>query len=253
MWLVAVLLPALVLGQKQPPLDPTAMAQNVDNFRRLYGIAQRIMELSGSFMGQNGGGSGGAFDGAMPAAFRSSGVRNFESDNMVTGGGDGGSEFGRLREDFGLLRFLSTAPPTTTTPKPQPTGIQGLLNTFFGSSVDEAEALPPPPTPRPRPAQNLFGLLGGPPPQQQQSQSSSNVGKINLWELFGVTQRPTTTTQAPLQSLLNPQLAGGSAQNIDAVLNALMRGGGGGGGGGAQQERSQPSSANIFSQFFGRR
>ncbi|KAK6062325.1 hypothetical protein COOONC_00035 [Cooperia oncophora] len=63
----------------------------------------------------------------------------------------------------------------------------------------------------------------------------------------GVTRRTTTTTPAPapLERLLNPQLAGGNAQNIDAVFNALMRSG-------AQPERPQPST-NIFSQFFGRR
>ncbi|KAK5977097.1 hypothetical protein GCK32_018931 [Trichostrongylus colubriformis] len=90
-------------------------------------------------------------------------------------------------------------------------------------------------------------VYGAPPPQaQQQQSSSSNLGQINLWELFGVTRRTTTTTPAPapLQSLLNP-MGGGSAQNLDAVFNALMRSN-------AQPERPQPST-NIFSQFFGRR
>ncbi|XGW35719.1 hypothetical protein V3C99_019144 [Haemonchus contortus] len=252
MWLL-ILLPIFVLGQKPPPVppvDPEAMVQNVDNIRRLYGIATRIMEMSGAFMGQGSGAgsSSGAWDDLRPRA-QSSGVRNFESDNSVTAGGDGQSEFSRFREDFGLLGgFLSTAPPTTT-PRPFQSGIQGLLNTFFGSSVDDSEPLPTPPTPRPRQG-NFFGsLLGAPPPQaqQRQSQSPSSLGQINLWELFGVTRRTTTTTPAPppLQSLLNPQLASGSAQNLDAVFNALMRSN-------AQPERPQPST-NIFSQFFGRR
>ncbi|KAK6033225.1 hypothetical protein OSTOST_00590, partial [Ostertagia ostertagi] len=116
-----------------------------------------------------------------------------------------------------------------------------------GSSVDDSEPLPTPPTPRPRQA-NFFGsLLGAPPPQAQQRQPSpsSNLGQIDLWELFGVTRRTTTTTPAPppLQSLLNPQM-GANAQNIDAVFNALMRSN-------AQPERPQPST-NLFSQFFGR-
>ncbi|KAK6062326.1 hypothetical protein COOONC_00036 [Cooperia oncophora] len=136
MWFL-LLLPIFVLGQKPPPVDPNAMAQNVDNIRRLYGIATRIMEMGGAFMGQNSGtGSAtAAWDDLRPRP-QSSGVRNFESDNSVTAGGDGQSEFSRFREDFGLLGFLSTAPPTTT-PKPFQSGIQGLLNTFFGKNTSQ--------------------------------------------------------------------------------------------------------------------
>ncbi|WKY15981.1 hypothetical protein Q1695_001005 [Nippostrongylus brasiliensis] len=243
MWIL-LLLPVLALGQEQQQLDPTAVAQNVDNFRRLYGIATRIMELSGSFMGQQSRtGSGGPWDELHPTFRSAAGSRTFEADNTVTGGSDS-SDHSRFREDLGFLRFLTTQPPTTT-PKPYQSGIQGLLNTFFGSSVNEGEALPPPPTPRPRPAANLFNFLGAPPPQQpQRQQGSSNLGQIDLWELFGVTRRTTTTTASPLQSLLNPQIASSNTQNIDAVFNALMRSN-------AQPERSQPSP-NVLSQFFGR-
>ncbi|KJH40414.1 hypothetical protein DICVIV_13630 [Dictyocaulus viviparus] len=222
MWCV-LLFPLAVLAQNPLTQDSNRMAENVDNLRKLYGIATRIMELGGSFMGQNSGGTG--------SSSVASGVRNFEADNTVTGGTEYNSELMNLQKNFGLLGL----PMQSSTVQPRPAGIQGLLNTFFGSSVDETEPLPSPPTPRPRPA-NIFGLLGGPLSQQRQQTPSSNIGQINLWELFGVTRPTTTTTQAPIERILNPQIG---------ILNALMRGN-------AQPERSsQVGNPSLLSQFFG--
>uniref|UniRef100_A0A1I7XD12 Uncharacterized protein n=1 Tax=Heterorhabditis bacteriophora TaxID=37862 RepID=A0A1I7XD12_HETBA len=300
MWSLLFLLPIFVYSQPPPAnMDPTLMAENVDNFRRLYGIATQIMELSGSFMnGQGGSGSSSHGTNSVLGEVRPrfQGVRSFESDNLVTSEG-GLAGMARMIGEYGGL-FAQASTPTTTT---RPSGIQSLLSTFLGSSVDEAEPLPPPPTPRTRQSnllglfsnsfapssatpmqnfpstkRNLFGFFGGFMPTttspitttdmtpmhdifnifgggsalHQSTPSPSRLGQINLWELFGVTQRTTTTTQAPLQALLNPTASGGAGE-IDvtfiAVLNALMRSN-------ARPARAEPASpVSFLSQLFGGR
>ncbi|CAB3399204.1 unnamed protein product [Caenorhabditis bovis] len=240
-----------------------AVVENAENFRKLYGIATRIMELSGNIMG---------------------------------GGGNGGGGYEEVRPRFqGLFANANFIQQTTTTTTERPTGFKAIIDSFLGSGSgggvgDDSENLPPPPTPRPRPRQNLFSLLGGAPasesaskpqasnifgnlfggmlpqtttttteatpvqkimnifvpqPERRESEQSSR-GKINILELFGMAPRTTTTTtQAPLQALFNPSKPySGGPEDLDGIMNALMRSN-------ARPARQEPAS--LLSQFFGGR
>ncbi|CAP34622.2 Protein CBG16726 [Caenorhabditis briggsae] len=249
------LLPVLTLAQ-----NGEEAVENAENFRRLYGIASKIMELSGNIMNGNGG-----------------------SDQEI-------------RPRFqGMLANAKFAQPTTTTTQ-APSGFKSILDTFLGTGgssgsagggapADEYENLPPPPTPRPRPRQNLFGqMFGGgvgggqavdsrlmptpppttttttteatpvqrimnlfvPQPERPQPEQSSSKGRINFLEMFGLAKPTTTTTAAPpLRALFAPDKPySGTAEDFDGIMNALLRTN-------AKPARQEPSS--ILSQFFGGR
>ncbi|UMM42447.1 hypothetical protein L5515_018276 [Caenorhabditis briggsae] len=213
------LLPVLTLAQ-----NGEEAVENAENFRRLYGIASKIMELSGNIMNGNGGS-----DQEIRPRFQ--GVRSFTEDNSILSGGSssqsGMNAMAQMFQQYGgMLANAKFAQPTTTTTQ-APSGFKSILDTFLGTGgssgsagggapADEYENLPPPPTPRPRPRQNLFGqMFGGgvgggqavdsnPPPQQ-----SSSSGGNNLLSLFGLMPTPpptttTTTTEAtPVQRIMN--------------------------------------------------
>ncbi|KAF1748335.1 hypothetical protein GCK72_024802 [Caenorhabditis remanei] len=210
------LLPVFILAQ-----NGEEAVENAENFRRLYGIASKIMELSGNIMNGNGGSE-------QEIRPRFQGVRSFTEDNSILSGGsssqNGINTMAQMFQQYGgMLANAKFAQPTTTTTQ-APSGFKSILDTFLGTGgssgsagggADEYENLPPPPTPRPRPRQNLFGqFLGGGggqtadsnPPPQQSSQAAAAGG--NLLSLFGLMPTPapttTTTTEAtPVQRIMS--------------------------------------------------
>ncbi|CCD71297.1 uncharacterized protein CELE_F46C8.8 [Caenorhabditis elegans] len=214
MWIsFLVLLPAVIVAQ-----NGEEAVENAENFRRLYGIASKIMELSGNIMNGNGGSE-------QEIRPRFQGVRSFTEDNSILSGGGSSSQNGimaqMLQQYGGMLANAKFAQPTTTTTQ-APAGFKAIIDSFLGTGnsrsagggADEYENLPPPPTPRPRPRQNLFGqFLGGGQaansnalPSQQSSSQSAAGG--NLLSLFGLMPTPapttTTTTEAsPVQKIMN--------------------------------------------------
>ncbi|CAL2050553.1 unnamed protein product [Caenorhabditis brenneri] len=205
-----VLLPVLVLAQ-----NGEEAVENAENFRRLYGIASKIMELSGNIMNGNG---------EQEIRPRFQGVRSFTEDNSILSGGsssqNGANMMAQMFQQYGGMLANTKFVQATTTTTQAPSGFKSILDTFLGTGsgsagggADEYENLPPPPTPRPRPRQNLFGqFLGGGqaansnPSPQQSSQAAS--GGNNLLSLFGLMPTPapttTTTTEAtPVQRIMN--------------------------------------------------
>ncbi|EGT33195.1 hypothetical protein CAEBREN_02073 [Caenorhabditis brenneri] len=271
-----VLLPVLVLAQ-----NGEEAVENAENFRRLYGIASKIMELSGNIMNGNG---------EQEIRPRFQGVRSFTEDNSILSGGsssqNGANMMAQMFQQYGGMLANTKFVQATTTTTQAPSGFKSILDTFLGTGsgsagggADEYENLPPPPTPRPRPRQNLFGqFLGGGqaansslmptpaptttttteatpvqrimnlfvPQERPQPEQSSSRGKINFLEMFGLAKPTTTTTPTPpLRALFAPDKPyTGTAEDFDGIMNALLRTN-------AKPARQEPSS--ILSQFFGGR
>ncbi|CAD6189350.1 unnamed protein product [Caenorhabditis auriculariae] len=209
LWWSLILLP-VAFAQR-----PSEASENAESFRQLYGIATKIMEISGNIMGQNGAGNGGGYDGELRPRFQ--GVRSFNEDNSVTSGQSSSDRFAsmaRLFSEYGGMLTGGVAPTTTTTTTttaPPPSGFQSLLNTFLGSSQPTADidALPPPPTPRPRARSNsLLNLFGdgsfGGGNANIQKPSEGGVGNI-FGNFFGLMPTTTTTTTEapPVQKIIN--------------------------------------------------
>ncbi|CAI2357452.1 unnamed protein product [Caenorhabditis sp. 36 PRJEB53466] len=215
MWiyLLLALLPAIITAQQ----NGEEVVENAENFRRLYGIATRLMELSGNIMSANGGNEG------QEIRPRFQGVRSFTEDNSIlSGGGGGGSSqngintMAQMFQQYGgMLANAKFAQPTTTTTQ-APTGFKSIIDSFLGTGgsaaggSDEFENLPPPPTPRPRQRQNLFGLFGGgqTDPERAPQPAAQPSGSGNILSLFGLMPTPapttTTTTEAtPVQRIMN--------------------------------------------------
>ncbi|PAV92185.1 hypothetical protein WR25_06716 [Diploscapter pachys] len=133
---------------------------------------------------------------------------------------------------FGNLFGGSEPEQQTQAPPPRQSGTN-ILQSFFGGFM------PTTTTTTETPIRNLFNLFA----PQTTTPSPSRLGQINLWRMFGL-ERTTTTTQAPLEAFLNPRSRGGAAENIDAIMNALVQSR-------AKPVETQSGPSSFLSSFLG--
>ncbi|CAJ0568721.1 unnamed protein product, partial [Mesorhabditis spiculigera] len=143
-----------------------------------------------------------------------------------------------LLDLFGL--GTTEAPTTTTTEAPAPAPGRNILE-MFGL----VRPTPPPVTTTTR--RTLLDLFGGAPAQEQKPQQRA-APIVDMLEMFGLMEK-TTTTQRPrlFDSKSGFGMGSKGASDIDAILNALMR------GGAKTAEPEPPSPAGMLSQFFGKK
>ncbi|CAJ0577441.1 unnamed protein product, partial [Mesorhabditis spiculigera] len=132
---------------------------------------------------------------------------------------------------YGYDRY-GRAPPAGLVQQ-QPQGVQPLQD---------------PLTPRSRGQRSIIdAFLGGAPAQEQKPQQRA-APIVDMLEMFGLMEK-TTTTQRPrlFDSRSGFGMGSKGASDIDAILNALMR------GGAKTAEPEPPSPAGMLSQFFGKK
>ncbi|CAI5454827.1 unnamed protein product [Caenorhabditis angaria] len=216
--IILILLPAVVFSQSGSGGEE--VVENAENFRRLYGIATKIMELSGNIMGNGGNGGGNGYDEVRP---RFQGVRSFTEDNSILSGGSqsgGINNMARMLKEyqgmFANANFVQQTTTTTTTERPN--DFKSILDSFLGTGnsgpITDSDTLPPPPTPKPRQRGSLFssflggGNNGGVSSSGNSAQAQTTNEAANLFgKFFGMMPRETTTTTTteatPVQKIMN--------------------------------------------------